>query len=86
ALSQGVGAFFMSICCTVLPHLAAVYSLFACRGSDLPARVCPVAAWWSLSVMAGCLGNGRLRQSWAVLKWGCTSSAMMDAPPSPGCT
>ncbi|KAK2081405.1 hypothetical protein P7K49_040442, partial [Saguinus oedipus] len=43
-LSQGVGAFFMSICCTVLPHLEAVYSLFACRGFDLLVRVRPFAA------------------------------------------
>ncbi|KAK2082468.1 hypothetical protein P7K49_040441, partial [Saguinus oedipus] len=65
---------------------AAVYSLFACRGSDLLARVHPVAAWWSLSVMAGCLGNGRMLQTWAVLQWGCTASEMVDAPPSPGYT
>ncbi|KAK2081893.1 hypothetical protein P7K49_039954, partial [Saguinus oedipus] len=58
----------------------AVYSLFACRGSDLLAWVCPVAAglpsavecsWRSLSVMAGCLGDIR-----AVLQWGQIASAM----------
>ncbi|KAK2081656.1 hypothetical protein P7K49_039767, partial [Saguinus oedipus] len=52
----------------------------------LLARVHPFAAWRSLSVMAGCLGNGRLRQTWAVLQPGCTASAMVDAPPSPGIT
>ncbi|KAK2081537.1 hypothetical protein P7K49_040593, partial [Saguinus oedipus] len=72
ALSQGVGAFFMSICCTVLPHYVAVYSLFACRGSDLLARVRLVAAgfpsavecrvsllWQVASATAGCVRPGR---------------------------
>ncbi|KAK2081554.1 hypothetical protein P7K49_039531, partial [Saguinus oedipus] len=39
----GVGAFFMSICCTVLPSSEAVYSLVSCRGSTLLAWVHPAA-------------------------------------------
>ena len=66
-----LGGSLVTIC---LPRLCPAGVRFALLLQALPCccGLCPAATgytlWWSLSVVAGCLGNSRLHQQWA-----CTS-------------
>ena len=68
-----LGGSLVTIC---LPRLCPAGVRFALLLQALPCccGLCPAATgytlWWSLSVVAGCLGNSRLHQQWACISVG----------------
>ena len=79
-----LGGSLVTICLLRL-HLAGVRSTLLLQALPCCCGLCPAATgyalWWSLSVVAGCLSNGRLRQQWACTSVGhCLGNGRCPSP------